>query len=104
MACTLIAGKVEECCRRIRDVVNIYYWLYQKTRGVERCQLMDYVAKEYHLWRDRVTETEVHVLRRLGFHVQPRHPVGLIANYLNALELTDDPRLGQRAISYANDA
>lgn len=46
MACTLIAGKVEECCRRIRDVVNIYFWLYQEIRIGRNSskRIMDYVA------------------------------------------------------------
>jgi hypothetical protein len=102
MACTLIAGKVEECCRRIRDVVNIYFWLHQEIRGTRPIRMMDYVAEEYYKWRDRTTTAEMCVLRELGFHVQPRHPIGLLANYLNALEL-DDPRLAQRAINLTND-
>ncbi|PJF17514.1 hypothetical protein PSACC_02635 [Paramicrosporidium saccamoebae] len=102
MACTLIAGKVEECCRRIRDVVNIYFWLHQEIRGARPIRIMDYVADEYYKWRDRTTSAEMCVLRELGFHVQPRHPIGLLANYLNALEL-DDPRLAQRAINLTND-
>lgn len=106
MACTLIAGKVEECCRRVRDVVNIYHWLYQTLRRTSRTtvpRLMDYVGEDYYRWRDRVTATESEVLFALGFHVQPRHPVGLLANYLNALELSEDPRVAQRAINLVND-
>jgi hypothetical protein len=34
--------------------------------------------------------------------VQPRLPTGLLANYLNALEV-EDPRISQRAINYLND-
>lgn len=104
MACVLIAGKVEECCRRVRDVVNIFYWLYQTIRAQKSIRMMEYISEEYYAWRDRVTRMEMFILRELGFHVQPRHPIGLLANYLNALELSDDPRLGQRAVNYTNDA
>lgn len=103
MACTLIAGKVEECCRRVRDVVNVFFHLFRRLGG-QTPRLLDYVSDEYYGWRDRVTSTEMHVLRQLGFHVQPRHPIGLLANYLNALELSDDPRVAQRAVNRTNDA
>lgn len=103
MASTLIAGKVEECCRRVRDVVNIFFYLFQKLLG-QSPRLLAYISDEYYAWRDRVTTTEMHLLRQLGFHVQPRHPIGLLANYLNALELSEDPRVAQRAINLINDA
>lgn len=103
MGCTLVAGKVEECSRRVRDIVNTFHWLLQDVRSVSPKCMMDYIADEYYMWRDRITTVEMHILRDLGFHVQPRQPVGLLANYLNALELSDDPRLSQRAINYIND-
>lgn len=44
MACTLIAGKVEECYRRVRDIVNVYYWLAQRMQGQPSAKIMDYVS------------------------------------------------------------
>ena len=45
------------------------------------------------------------VLRELGFHVQPCHPVGLLLSYLQALEITVfDPLTAQRALNYMNDS
>ena len=103
MACTFIAGKVEECYRRVRDIVNIFYWLHQDICGVKTPSILGYISNEYYRWRDQVTTVERLVLRALGFYVQPRHPTGLLVNYLNALEVVD-PRLAQRAVNYVNDA
>ena len=102
MACTLIAGKVEECPRRVRDVVNIYHWMHKRIRGRDSFAPMGYISDEYYRWRNRLTDMEMIVLRDLGFDVQPRQPVGLLVNYLNALEIVD-PRLAQRAVNYVND-
>lgn len=103
MACILIASKVEECSRRVRDIVNIFHWLWSSIRNRLPYRMMEYVGEEYYKWRDRVTSLELVILRELGFHVQPDQPVGLLINYLNALEMSSDVRVAQRALNYLND-
>lgn len=103
MACILIAGKVEECSRRVREIVNIFHWLWSSIRNQLPYRMMEYVGEEYYKWRDRVTTLELVILSELGFHVQPDQPVGLLINYLNALEMSSDVRVAQRALNYLND-
>ncbi len=116
MACTMIAGKVEEAYRRVRDVVNVFHWLERgggaalhgggARNGAPPPPPLGYVCDEYYERRDRVTRVEMRVLRALGFHVQPRAPIALLANYLRALGLCGarHRRLCQEALSRANDA
>ncbi len=33
MACIFVAGKIEENCRRVRDVANVFHHLKQKRMG-----------------------------------------------------------------------
>ena len=33
MACLFVAAKIEEDCRKIRDVVNVFHYLSQKRTG-----------------------------------------------------------------------
>ena len=33
MACTFLAAKIEENCRRVRDVANVFHHLKQKRMG-----------------------------------------------------------------------
>lgn len=104
MACAFIAGKIEECHRRARDIVNVFHWLLNRLLYPnQKYKLLGYVSDEYYQWRDRVTEMEMIILRELGFMVQPHHPISLIANYLKALEI-DNPKIAQRTINYANDS
>lgn len=108
MASTLLASKSHECIRRVRDVVNAYHMLhfYARHRSPSaHYKEMPYVCDEYYIWRDRATKAEMHILRSLGFRVQPVVlPTSLLANYLQALELADIKEVAQQAMSYLNDA
>lgn len=108
MASTLLASKSHECIRRVRDVVNAYHMLhfYARHRSSSACyKEMAYVCDEYYIWRDRATKAEMHILRSLGFRVQPVVlPTSLLASYLQALELADIKEVAQQAMSYLNDA
>ena len=33
MACTFLAAKIEESCRRVRDVANVFHHVKQKRMG-----------------------------------------------------------------------
>ncbi len=103
MAAVFVAGKVEECIRRARDVVNVFHHLYCLVRGLP-AQPIDYVGDTYYIWRDRLCTTEAVLLRTLGFHVQPSSPVPLLISYLKVLELPQLlPQLPQTAFCWLND-
>ena len=38
MGATLLAAKVTESARRVKDIVNVYYYLYQRRYGTARGQ------------------------------------------------------------------
>lgn len=111
MGSFLVACKVEECQRRIRDVVNTFHWIMHQdpwlkspdTIGMKaKYQHLAYVSDDYYDMRDRATNAESHLLSTLGFRVQPRHAVGLAAHYLYALSF--DKECSQLVINYLNDS
>ena len=103
MAAVFVAGKVEECIRRARDIVNVFHQLYCLIRGLP-AHPIDYVGDVYYVWRDRLCTAEALLLRTLGFHVQPASPVPLLISYLQVLELPQLlPELPQVAFSWLND-
>jgi len=94
MSSLFIACKVEESHRRIRDIINAFHRLRSPLP-------LGYISEEYIRSRAKLIETEMIILKALGFHVQPTHAVLLLANYLRALDLS--PKVGQLAINYLND-
>lgn len=106
MACVFVAGKVEECIRRARDIVNVFHHIYCLIRNLSALPI-DYVGDTYYVWRDRLCTTESILLRELGFHVQPASPVGLLISYMKILEITSNsehPEIPQIALNFLNDA
>lgn len=106
MACVFVAGKVEECIRRARDIVNVFHHIYCLIRNLP-AHPIDYVGDTYYVWRDRLCTTESFLLRELGFQVQPASPVGLLISYMKILEITsnsDHQELPQVALNFLNDA
>lgn len=108
MASVFVAGKVEECIRRARDIVNVFHHIYCLIRSLP-AHPIDYVGDTYYIWRDRLCTTEAHLLRELGFHVQPASPVGLLLSYMKILEVSDyvcedGTVFAQVALNYLNDA
>lgn len=103
MAAVFVAGKVEECIRRARDIVNVFHHLYSLIRGLP-AHPIEYVGETYYVWRDRLCTSEALLLRTLGFHVQPASPVTLLISYLKVLELSSNRPLAQLAFSFLNDS
>ena len=106
MACVFVAGKVEECIRRARDIVNVFHHIYCLIRNLS-ARPIDYVGDTYYVWRDRLCTTESILLRELGFHVQPASPVGLLISYMKILEITSNSEhseIPQVALNFLNDA
>ena len=108
MSAVFVAGKVEECIRRARDIVNAFHHLYCLIRSLPAGPI-EYVGDTYYVWRDRLCTTEALLLRELGFHVQPASPVGLLLSYMKILEVSEyktseGQSFAQVALNYLNDA
>ena len=102
MACTFIACKVEESCRRLRDIVNVFDLLYRKYRNLDTDPL-PYICDEYFDYKESLIEAEMIVLTELGFNVHVQHAHGLLMNYFKALDLNEDLEFCQKALNYLND-
>ncbi|CAF4042448.1 unnamed protein product [Rotaria magnacalcarata] len=102
MACTILAAKVEENARRVRDVVNVFHHIKQVRSGsIIQPLLIDqaYVDK-----KKEVINAEQRLLRELGFCVYVKHPHKMIAMYLKVLEKERENDLVQTSWNYMNDS
>ncbi|KAJ3179754.1 Cyclin-L1 [Gaertneriomyces sp. JEL0708] len=101
MGAIFLSSKVEECPRRIRDIVNVFVWLLSQHKGeppaVENFNAMCNELKE------GLINAELHILVKLGFNVHVQHPHGFMINYLQSLGLAGNDKLAQMAWNYMND-
>lgn len=81
-ACILVAAKVNEVPRKVRDVVNVAH-----QRTWPRTEPLEVGATFWDI-RDAVVASEQDVLRALGFSIQPPLPFNYLLNYLKALDAT----------------
>jgi hypothetical protein len=103
MACIFLAAKIEEDCRRIRDVINVFHHLRQKFLG-KPVVPMDYMGEEYFKLKATVIKYERFLLKELGFCVHIKHSHKLIITYLQMLEMDKNTQLAQRCWNYMNDS
>ena len=61
-----LASKVEECPRRVRDVLNVYAHLEQKRSGTTPGPV-DIYSNRYTTLKDRLIRAEREILKELGF-------------------------------------
>ncbi|CAF3693687.1 unnamed protein product [Rotaria socialis] len=102
MACTILAAKIEENARRVRDVVNVFHHIKQVRSGsIIQPLLIDqaYVDK-----KKEVINAEQRLLRELGFCVYVKHPHKMITMYLKVLEKEREKDLVQTSWNYMNDS
>jgi hypothetical protein len=116
MGALYLASKLEECPLRMRDVINVYDVLIQRSahlsstsdgsRGGKEFhhEPMSYFSQTYYDMKDTLIVAEMQLLKRLGFDVNVTLPYGTLINYMRVLELLDDPKACQMAWSYLNDA
>lgn len=111
MGALYLASKLEECPLRMRDLINIYDLLLQRTahtlsstRIEFKYAPMSYFGSRFYDLKDAIVVAEMQILKRLGFNVQVVLPYGTLVNYLRVLGLTGREDVCTRAWGYLNDA
>lgn len=105
MACVFLAAKIEECPRRLRDVINV--WDYVKQKKLKRNEIpvpMDYYGTQYATIKNNVIKSERRILKELGFCVHVKHPHKIIITYLQMLEHQTNAALARSAWNFMNDS
>ncbi|VEL23944.1 unnamed protein product [Protopolystoma xenopodis] len=72
MACIFLAAKIEECPRRIRDVINVFHHMRQARENKMFTPVI--LDRSYLNLRGQVIKAERRVLKELGFCVHGKHP------------------------------
>ncbi|TFK42744.1 cyclin-like protein [Crucibulum laeve] len=110
MGALYLASKLEECPIRMRDLINVYDALLQRSIHYSKADTefkyhaMSYFGSTFYDIKDAVVVAEMQILKRLGFHVQVVLPYGTLVNYLRVLGLTNHEDACSKAWGYLNDA
>jgi hypothetical protein len=116
MGALYLSSKLEECPLRMRDLINVYDLLLQRTShsllsptSVElktdfKYTPMSYFGSTFYDLKDALVVAEMQILKRLGFNVHVVLPYGTLVNYLRVLGLTSREDACTRAWGYLNDA
>lgn len=116
MGALYLASKLEECPLRMRDLINVYDLLLQRTTHTLALHTspntnpeftyapMSYFGSTFYDLKDALVVAEMQILKRLGFNVHVVLPYGTLVNYLRVLGLTSREDVCARAWGYLNDA
>ena len=117
MGALYLASKLEECPIRMRDLINVYDLLLQRTAHKLKHPSssttstsdfkyvpMSYFGNTFYDLKDALVVGEMQILKRLGFNVHVVLPYGTLVNYLRVLGLTSREDACTRAWGYLNDA
>lgn len=102
MAATSIflATKIEEDCRKMRELVIACVRVAQK----DPHKLVDEQDKEYWRWKDNILHNEDVLLEALCFDLTLEPPYKILFDYLNYLGESDNRRLRNSAWAFINDS
>uniref|UniRef100_A0A0X3NM32 Cyclin-L2 n=1 Tax=Schistocephalus solidus TaxID=70667 RepID=A0A0X3NM32_SCHSO len=100
MASIFLAAKIEECPRRIRDVINVFHHIRQAREGRPFTPVL--LDQSYINLKNQVIKAERRILKELGFCVHGKHPHKLVICYLQTLGL-EKSELAQISWNYMND-
>ena len=105
MGALFLATKVEECPRKVRDVINVYWHLEQKRAGQTPAP-MDIYSSRYNALKERLIRAEREILKELGFILYCEHPHKFILNYVKLLTVNNETcrQLAQHAWNFCNDS
>lgn len=101
MASIFLSSKIEECPRRIRDVMNVFHHMKQVRSGKVIKPMP--VDELYYETKNQVIKAERRMLKELGFCIHVKHPHKIIFIYLQAMECTQLD-LSQKAWNFMNDS
>ncbi|KAG2348512.1 cyclin-L1 [Suillus weaverae] len=112
MGALYLASKLEECPLRMRNLINIYDLLLQRTshalspksKDLFKYAPMSYFGNTFYDLKDALVVAEMQILKRLGFNVHVVLPYGTLINYLRVLGLTSRKDACARAWGFLNDA
>jgi len=105
MGALFLATKVEECQRKMRDVLAVFMHLEQKRKGLSP-QPLDIYSNRYASYKDCLIKAEREILKELGFILYTEHPHKLILNYVKLLTADEASlkKLSQYAWNFINDS
>ncbi|TPX35757.1 hypothetical protein SmJEL517_g02009 [Synchytrium microbalum] len=105
MASIFLASKVEECPRRLNQIILAFHYSVSKAQGVVNYKTPENMFASVSLdMKEGMIMGEINILAKLGFNVRVEHPYGYMINYLQSLGLADDEEFSQMAWNYLNDS
>lgn len=95
-----LANKVEENCRKTKDIIIAVAKVAQKNTKL----LIDEQDKEYWRWRDTILTYEELMLEQLTFDLMIDNPYRHLFELLGQLDIVHNKHLRQAAWAFCNDA
>jgi len=103
MGALFLATKVEECPRKMRDVLSVFMHLEQKRKRLTP-QPVDIYSNRYISYKERLIKAEREILKELGFVLYTEHPHKFIFSYAQLMKtggLISDERTSKKLSQYA---
>ncbi|KAK2612410.1 hypothetical protein QQS21_001514 [Conoideocrella luteorostrata] len=95
-----LANKVEENCRKTKDIIIAVAKVAQKNAKL----IIDEQSKEYWRWRDSILTYEEVMLEQLTFDLMVDNPYRNLFDLLGQLDIVHNKNLRQAAWAFCNDA
>lgn len=95
-----LANKVEENCRKTKDIIIAVAKVAQKNAKL----VIDEQSKEYWRWRDSILTYEEVMLEQLTFDLMIDNPYHHLFELLGKLDIVHNKELRQNAWAFCNDA
>jgi len=104
LTCLFIAAKADEAPRRFMDICNVFDRVIKRhTSSPTEVVFPKFLAPEtYARWDTRVQQTELLVLKELGYMVYCDLPHKFVCNFVNVLDLDQD--CAQLVWNYCSDS
>jgi hypothetical protein len=97
MSSVFLASKLEEHTRRLTDIINVFYRIFQVY-----ADKVDQIPFSVHSLKNEVVEVEKEILASLGFTLTYDNPHKFMMMYLNTID--SDSKFAQKAWNYLNDS